>query len=344
MEVSDHISELDLLIYNKKEVMAKVQAARGLVDTRDLGVTLVHEHICFDSLGKTQTETPFPEKTFAFNLDLLKKARDVGIQTIVELTPWPNVGRIVELNEKVPELNIILSTGSYLQSCGHPVTRMGETELYDHMREDLTRGYAGFQNAGVKAGIIKVAAETSRLTEWEKRNFRLAARVQRECRVPIATHACAGASEQMEVLKAAGANLAATFYSHVEAEFGWDGRSLQEEADYLSGVARAGGYLHFNNFDFEFDTPFPDLMYLINHLENSGFGDKVLYSIDTNITVDGDGKIWMEAEREHPETGRRTYAYAITNATPMLMAAGVSLQRINRYLIDNPRRYFEAAC
>ena len=51
----------------------------------------------------------------------------------------------------------------------------------------------------------------------------------------------------------------------------------------------------------------------------------------------------MEAEREHPETGRRTYAYAITNATPMLMAAGVSLQRITRYLVDNPRRYFEAA-
>ena len=323
--------------------MGKVQALRGLVDTKDLGVTLVHEHICFDSLGKIQTETPFIEKTFAFNLDLLKKACDVGIQTIVELTPWPNVDRIVALNEKIPELTIVLSTGAYLQSSGHPVTRMGETELYDHMMEDITRGYTGFRAAGIKAGIIKVAADTSKLTEWEKRNFRLAARVQRECRVPIATHACAGAREQMETLREAGANIAATFYSHVEAEFGWDGRTLREEADYLTDVARAGGYLHFNNFDFEFDTPFPDLVYLIDHLEKSGFGDKVLYSIDTNITVDEDGKIWMEAEREHPETGRRTYAYAITNATPMLMAAGVSLQRVTRYLVDNPRRYFEAA-
>lgn len=323
--------------------MGKVQALRGLVDTSDLGVTLVHEHICFDSLGKVQTDTPFIEKTFAFNLDLLKKARDVGIQTIVELTPWPNVDRILALNEKVPELTIILSTGAYLQSSGHPITRMSEAELSDHMMEDITRGYAGFQAAGIKAGIIKVAADTSKLTEWEKRNFRVAARVQRECRVPIATHACAGAREQMEILREAGANIAATFYSHVEAEFGWDGRSLQEEAEYLADVARAGGYLHFNNFDFEFDTPFPDLVYLIDHLEKNGFGDKVFYSIDTNITVDADGKIWMEAEREHPETGRRTYAYAITNATPMLMAAGVSLQRITRYLVDNPRRYFEAA-
>ncbi len=323
--------------------MGKVQALRGIVDTRDLGVTLVHEHICFDSLGKIQTQTPFIEKTFAFNLDLLKKARDVGIQTIVELTPWPNVDQILALNEKVPELTIILSTGAYLQICGHPVTRMGEAELYDHMMEDLTRGYAGFRGSGIRAGIIKVAADASKLTEWEKRTFRIAARVQRECRVPIATHACAGAREQMEVLRDAGANIAATFYSHVEAEFGWDGRTLQEEAQYLADVARAGGYLHFNNFDFDFDTPFPDLVYLINYLENSGFGDKVFYSIDTNITVDENGKIWMEAEREHPQTGKRTYAYAITNATPMLRAAGVSLQRINRYLVDNPRRYFEAA-
>jgi phosphotriesterase-related protein len=322
--------------------LPKVRTVRGLLDTRDLGVTLVHEHICFAALGSTQTGTPFHEKAFAFNLELLKKARDVGINTIVELTPWPDVAAIAELNDAVPELNVILSTGCYLQGCGHPVTRMGESELYERMVGDITRGYNGFEDTGVKAGIIKVAAETSRLTEWEKRNLRLAARVQRECQVPIATHACAGAGEQMAVLRDAGANIAATFYSHIEAEFGWDGRSLAEEAEYLADLTRAGGFLQFNNFDFDFDTPLPDLLYLINYLEQGGFGDKVLYSIDTNFTIDDDGRIWMEAEREHPQTGRRTYAYAITHATPMLMAAGVSLQRITKYLVDNPRRFFEA--
>jgi phosphotriesterase-related protein len=323
--------------------LARVRTVRGLRESKDLGVTLVHEHICFDSVGKVQTGTPFIDKTFAFNLDMLKKARDVGINTIIELTPWPNVGKIAELNDAVPDLNIVLSTGCYLQSSGHPVTKMGEAELYEHMVRTITRGYQGFETTGVKAGIIKVAADTSRLTDWEKRNFRLAARVQNECKVPIATHACAGCREQMEVLKAAGANIAATFYSHVEAEFGWDGRSLAEEAGYLADVARAGGYLQFNNFDFAFDTPFPDMLYLINALEERGFGDRIFYSIDTNFTVDESGKIWMEAEREHPETGKRTYAYAMTNATPMLMAAGVSLQRVTRYLVENPRRYFEAA-
>ncbi|HET6486143.1 MAG TPA: hypothetical protein VFH83_06970 [Spirochaetia bacterium] len=323
--------------------MASVQTIRGPIDSKQLGVTLIHEHVSFGAVSRQQIDGPYIDKAFDFNLDLLKKARDVGINTIVELTPWPNVRKIVELNDRLPELNFILCTGAYLETSHHPIVKMGETEFHDHMVRNITRGYEGFESTGVKAGIIKVAGNLSKLTEWEKRNFRLAARVQRECRVPIATHACAGCREQMTVLKEAGANIAATFYSHVEAEFGWDGRTVPQEAEYLADVARAGGYLHFNNFDFEFDTPFPDMMYLINHLETHGFGEKIFFSIDTNIEIDDDGKIWMEAEKKHPETGKRNYAYAITNAVPMLMSAGVSLQRITKYLVDNPRRYFEAA-
>jgi phosphotriesterase-related protein len=322
--------------------MPTVMTVKGPIDTRDLGVTLIHEHISFDFVGKPQDKTPYPERTFAYNLDLLRRARDVGVNTIVELTPWPNVAKIVELNEKVPELNIVLSTGAYLEKFEHPVTRLPDKAFHDHMVYNLTEGYEGYESTGVRAGIIKIAADKSTLTDWEKRHFRIAAQVHRECRVPIATHACAGAREQMEVLREAGANLHATFYSHVEAEFGWDGRSVEQEGRYLADVARAGGYLHFNNFDFEFDTPFPDMLALFNYLERLGFGERIFFSIDTNITVDEQGKIWLEAEREHPEAGKRTMAYAITNAAPMLMAGGVSLQRIWKYLVDNPRRYFEA--
>ena len=84
------------------------------------------------------------------------------------------------------------------------------------------------------------------------------------------------------------------------------------------------------------------MLYLINYLDEAGYGDRILYSIDTNWEFDEAGRPWHEAEKQHPETGKRTYAYCITHATPMLMAGGVSLQRVNRYLIDNPRRLFDA--
>jgi phosphotriesterase-related protein len=323
--------------------MAAVSTVRGGVDSAGLGVTLIHEHICFRFVGMRQTGGPFLDEAFRFDLELLRKARAVGINTVVDLTPWPNVGELVELNALLPEMHFVLSTGAYIDGMGpEEIRALSEAEMEEHMALNITDGYEGFESTGVKAGIIKVGSRDQNITEWEKKNFRAAARVQQRLRVPIAVHSVAGARNQMEVLRAAGADISGTFYSHVEAEFGWEGRSLQEEARYLEEIAREGGHLQFNNFDFEFDTPFPDMLYLINHLEERGYGDRIFISIDVNIEVDDQGKIWLEAERQHPEAGRRTYAYMITHAVPMLMSGGVSLQRISRYLIDNPRRFFEA--
>lgn len=329
--------------------MAKIFTVRGIIDSANLGVTLIHEHLCFRHSGNTLkplTKNKYIEKAFNKNLDWLTKARDVGINTIVELSPWANVKKIIELNELVPEVNIILSTGAYLEGFGQPeISAMSEEEMVDHMTKNLTEGYDGLEDTGVKAGIIKVASKDPTLTEWEKKNFRAAAKVQKKLKVPIATHANTGARAQMQLLRESGADISATFYSHVSTEFGefadWEGRSLKEQAKYLEDVTKEGGYLQFNNFDFEFYTPFSDMLYLINYLEEKGYGDKIFISIDANFGLDENGRIWLEAEKEHTETGKRTFAYAITNAVPMLMSAGVSLQRINRYLIENPRRFFE---
>ena len=222
---------------------------------------------------------------------------------------------------------------------------MSEEEMVDHMIKNLTEGYDGLEGTGVKAGIIKVASKDPTLTEWEKKNFRAAAKVQQKLKIPIATHANTGSRAQMQLLRESGADISATFYSHVSTEFGefadWEGRSLKEQAKYLEDVTKEGGHLQFNNFDFGFYTPFDDMLYLIDYIEDRGYGDKIFISIDANFVLDENGRIWHEEEKEHPETRKRTFAYAITNAVPMLMSAGVSLQRINKYLIQNPRCFFE---
>jgi phosphotriesterase-related protein len=316
--------------------MAEVPAAAGTIDSSRLGVTLMHEHLCFPA-----SEKHYP-RAMEYQVSLAQRAMDVGINTIVDLTPYPDVGRVLELARRVPNLNLILSTGAYLHgSTPAAIRELDEEGMVERMTRHLTEGYEGFEDAGVRAGIIKVAAAGPALTAWELKNFRAAARVHRELCVPIATHACSGAKAQMEALRDSGADLRGTFYSHVEAEFGWEGRALKEEAGYLEQVTQSGGCLQFNNFGFEFDTPFDDLLYLINYFEEHGYGDRVFLSIDANWTFDDEGRVWHEAEKQHPETGKRTYAYMITHAVPMLMAAGISLQRIHRYLVDNPRRFFE---
>ena len=323
--------------------MAKINTVKGVIDSSELGVALIHEHICFRSFPGNVTET-FVKQAMDYQVMLTQKALDVGINTIVDLSPFPDVEKIIELNEKLPDINLILSTGAYSErKWPKDLPQLSEDGMVERMAKNLTEGYDDFENTGVKAGIMKVFGQKPELTEWEKKNFRAAARVQKMLNIPIATHACMGARSQMEILRENDANIAATFYSHVECEYTRTGISREEGAKDLEYIARAGGYLQFNNFDWEFETPLEDLVYLINYLEENGCGDKVFISIDANWDFDENGRIWHEAERGHPETRKRTYAYAITNAVPMLMSAGVSLQRINKYLIENPRRLFETA-
>ena len=322
--------------------MATIPTLTGPMDSAHLGVALVHEHLNFRT-GLSQCPPEFLDKNMDYHVRLLQDAAAVGVNTIVDCGPFPDLEQIVTLRDRATGVNIVLCTGAYLEhGTPEPIRSFSEEEMAAHMRRDLTDGYEGFEDAGLRAGVIKVAARTAELTDWEQKNFRAAARVQRELQVPIVTHACAGAREQMALLREHGAHIPATFYSHVECERGWDGRDREQEVAYLAEVAAAGGYLLFNNFDFEFDTPWEDLVFLMDALEARGHGDRVLYSIDTNWTVDQDGRIWHEQEKKHPKTGKRNYAYAITHATPRLMQSGVSLQRVWRYLVDNPRRYFEA--
>ena len=218
--------------------MARIPTVRGTIESSELGVTLMHEHVCL------RVAEGHARRAMDYQVMLTQKAVDVGINTMVELSPHPEVGKIIELNDRVPDVNLILCTGAYLEGATpEPIRSLSEDGMVEHMVKNLTEGYDGFEGSGVKAGIIKVAAHGPKLTEWEKKNFRAAARVHRQLQVPIATHACAGAKAQMEFLREHGADLRATVYSHIEAEFGWEGRSREKEARYLEEVTRAGGYL-----------------------------------------------------------------------------------------------------
>ncbi len=130
------------------------------------------------------------------------------------------------------------------------------------------------------------------------------------------------------------------FFSHVEAEFGWQGRTVQEEARYLEDIARKGGSLLFNNFAFDWDTPWPDLTYLLHHLCDAGFSEKVLMSMDVNWTWNKAGKIEFEAEADHPGAEKRTYAFMVTNTVPELLKAGFTNQDVHTFLVENPRKFF----
>jgi predicted metal-dependent phosphotriesterase family hydrolase len=150
-------------------------------------------------------------------------------------------------------------------------------------------------------------------------------------------HSCEGARSQFDTLVGAGADPERLYFSHVEAEFGWEGRTLKEEARYLEAICREGGSLFFNNYLFEFDTPHEDMMYLMHYLLDRGYLNRLLFGMDVNFDVGDDGYIWAEAEKEHPETRARTWEAIYTGWIPLLKSWGFTGEHIHTMLVNNPR-------
>lgn len=315
----------------KRHASPTVSTLTGAVPCDSLGTTLIHEHVLYG-------EVPSDQRAASIDIavKLLKDAARVGVDTLVDLSPTRDIALYLEIAKQVP-LRIIASTGSYLYSRTPKwLQEMDEERMYRRILREVTVGIEGTK---ARAGIIKVAGAKTPLTEWEKSAFRAAARVQKKLGTPIGTHAIFEPREQFDLLVSAGADPNKCFFSHVEAEFGWRGRSREQEAAYLLAIAREGGYLLFNNFGFEFDTPWNDLVYLIRYLCDKGHANRVLTSVDCSWEWKN-GKQVFEASEKHPETARRTYAYMITEAVPELLKAGFSAAEVRTFLVENPRRFF----
>jgi len=314
--------------------MGQIQTVLGAVAPEDLGVTMMHEHVVARFNEKLEA------RELHYAIKELRKARMWGCHTIVEVSPPRmflelNGGRNIPILQEVAKktgLNIVCCTGYY--RIPPEINDMDVETIASRMIKEVTEG---IDETNVRAGIIKVAANNVPLLAVEEKLFVAAGIAQSETGAPICCHSIFGPREQLGALVKGGADPNHCYFSHIEAEFGWEGRSLQEEAEYLLDITRKGGALLFNNFGFAQDTPWEDLVYLVRRLVDEGFENKVLVSIDVNWVIHDDGSVELEAETANPGCRKRNYAYLFTHALPMLEEAGINRKNIDTFLIENPK-------
>jgi phosphotriesterase-related protein len=307
-----------------------------MIDVADLGFTLMHEHLIFNFRDAHK------DATVAYTRKKLSEFKIAGGRTIVDLTPFRRMDWLFDTCMGY-DLNFILSTGYYLErkteKLPEGALKRSVEQHAEMMEREITEGIAG---TGVKAGIIKVAGDLSELTPWETSVFTAAAKTSVKTKTPIATHACAGQRAQQNALLRAGADLSHVFYSHVEAKYGWDSRDVHEELEFYLALLKEGSRIQFNNFDFYFDTPKDELLFLLRGVADKGYLDRIFVSIDMNYDIDPDGSIWPEATKAHPETRKRDYAYIINETIPLLRdEAGFTQKEIDTIFIENPKRFFD---
>ena len=304
-----------------------IPTVTGEISPGQMGITSAHEHI------QLQSDPAQRGKSMAFAINDLKRAKELGMKTIIDVTPTRDVTGLKEVS-LATGVNVVCCTGFYLLKDDQQTLKISDFE--NHMIREIEDGIQGTQ---IRPGVIKVAVRGLPITEGERNVLIAAANVQKRYNMPVCTHAVSGCGEQQEILEQAGADLNHCYFSHVEATFGWSGRSVDQEIEYLAKVVEKGSTLSFNNFGNWNHTKPEDLAMIINELVKRGFDDRMVATMDLTWSFDNDNlKILWSDTNEGGED--RTYSYLLRKAVPWMKENGVPEKSVNKFILDNPRRIF----
>lgn len=323
--------------------MAKVNTVLGQISADELGATLIHEHLALGYLGwECDAMAPPYDREAAINtcVKALQEAKAYGLKTLVDATA-SDIGRDIELQKTVSErlgINIICVTGMYTERYGKPGYLKFRSQVYDITAEvcetyvkEITQGIG---NTGVKAGVIKVATGHGKITSYEEKILKAAARAQKETGVPIISHTEGGTMgpEQADLLISEGADPKRIVIGHMCGN-----ANLQ----YHLSVLEKGVYIAFDRLGI--DMLFPDKLRkaCLIGLIGLGYADRIFLSQDY-------WPYWLGRPFELPEPAKPllanwSYTHVFRNIIPALKEAGVSDDKINTMLIENPRRLFGSA-
>jgi len=321
--------------------MAEVNTVLGPISADELGVTLIHEHLVFSYLGwECDALAPPYDREAAAKacVDALTEARGYGLKTLVDATA-SDMGRDVELQKIVSErlgINIICATGFYTEKLGKAGYFKFRSQVYDIVAElcetlvkEITQGVG---NTGVKAGVIKVGTGHARISSYEEKILKAAARAQKETGVPIITHTEAGTMgpEQADLLISEGADPKRIVIGHMCGN---------ADLNYHVSVLEKGVNIAFDRLGI--DIFFPDKLRkaCLIALVGMGYTDRIMLSQDCFAYQLGRPFEFPDAVK--PLLANWSYVHVFNNIIPALKEAGVSEDKINTMMVENPRRLFD---
>jgi phosphotriesterase-related protein len=311
--------------------MTTVNTVLGPLDTRDLGFTLMHEHV----MSQGAVARNFPELLGPRFLEKIVEgitdAKNGGVNTIVDATTF-DLGRDVSFLAEIAQrsgVNIIACSGWWMST---PAYLRGQSpDLFaDIFVREIEEGIAG---TGIKAGILKSAADFGGITENGEIMLRAVARAQRRTRVPIMLHSYAPehvARRQLAILKDEGVDLRNVVVGHVN-----DTRDME----YLNWILEQGCYLGMDRYpglNLSAHARTETLKWLID----TGWADRLLPSHDCGLV--NPLTFYPPDVQESIEKGNPYgYLYLKKVVFVWLREMGVDEAFINNLCVNGPRCFFE---
>jgi phosphotriesterase-related protein len=313
--------------------MATINGVLGPIDTADLGFTLMHEHILIANWSMRQAFADWvdTEQVIEHASRELSSAKELGVRTVVDLTPI-NIGRDIRVIREVAEraqLQVIAATGLYYTE--EPwLEAWPADKLVEWLIRDLTDG---IQGTDVKAGIVKCATNHAGVTPTNRKLLQVAARLHRQSGVPISTHTAVenrSGLAQQDVFEEEGVALERVVIGHC---------GDSEDLEYLEAILERGSFIGMDRFGLDMILPTEKRIATIAELCRRGRADQMVLSHDACCHIDFFPATHAELAAGVPNWNFR---HIPEDVVPALGKAGVSEAEIRAMTVDNPRRIFEA--
>jgi phosphotriesterase-related protein len=312
----------------------QIATVTGTIGTDRLGAVLMHEHLTteFDGWRADPNLGPFkPADALAIAVDRVEEMKAAGIDSMVDPCPI-DLGRDIEFGAEVAgrtNFNIVMATGLYLDNMAGPHWKFaagleGPQYLADVFIRELTEGVG---DTDLRAGIIKVATGSKRITRYEQKVFEAAAIASNATGAPITTHTDRGllGDEQQALLVSHGVPPHRIIIGHSCAS---------GDPDYHARIARAGSYLGFDRFGLQRERPDDERVDALCKSIDNGFDDRIVVSQDTVFC-------WPSKPPSYKLEPTWHVLRFVREIAPLLKARGVTDAQLERLLVENPRRYFD---
>ena len=308
-----------------------VKTVLGGVPAERLGRTSVHEHI----FNVSDASHRFYQDDGDFAIEQLKKAKDAGLDTIIEVTPGADPRQLAYVAERSP-VNIIACTGFYCE--WREEEKPYTTEQF--LGKMLFEAERGIEGSGVMPGVIKIASFRPNLLPCEVRALTAAGLAQKATGLPMCVHSATGTRYQQYLIEAAGADMQKVYFSHLESPTDRENRTLPMQIDYIINTMKRGSLVSFNGFGYPLYLNPDELAEMVKQVVERGYAHKLLLSMDTYWAL-RDGRRIFAYEDKDPDVVRRVYPYLMTDVLPWLKGIGVSGADIERMINANVQDLFK---
>jgi phosphotriesterase-related protein len=317
-------------IMNNGGDLGMVRTVLGEITPEQMGNTSAHEHV----FNVSDPDRRYCQEDCGFAIEELKKAKDAGLDTIIEVTPGADPRQLAYIAERSP-VNVVACTGFYC----FWTEEQKEYTAERFLEKMLFEAEQGIEGSGVMPGVIKIASFRPNLLPCEVRALTAAGRAQKMTGLPLCVHSATGTRYQQYLIEAAGADMEKVYFSHMESPTDREGRTLPMQIEYIIRTMERGSLVSFNGYGF---PPYLDpgqIREMITAIVERGYAKKFLLSMDCYWGYQ-DGKRHFNYQERDPNVTKRTYAYLMTDVLPWLRGFGISEEVIGLMLRDNVHNMF----